>query len=131
MIQSCNSLGLREERIDCWIPVTFHYTICTKLHLVHFITSSLSIAISTFTHTFFHLLLKHTIFDLLEFRMGRHIVVTGFGPFKGTSGKDNKVIVHDKNASWEAVKVLKEKWDNSEIDLRLFFRIITANQQTI
>lgn len=54
--------------------------------------------------------------------MGRHIVVTGFGPFKGTSGKDNKVIVHDKNASWEAVKVLKEKWDNPEIELRLFYR---------
>merc|ERR1719379_2675440 len=53
--------------------------------------------------------------DSSNSRMGRHIVVTGFGPFKGTSGKDNKVIVHDKNASWEAVKVLKEKWDNPEI----------------
>lgn len=63
--------------------------------------------------------------------MGRHIVVTGFGPFKGTSGKDNKVIVHDKNASWEAVKVLKEKWDNPEVDLRLFYRIITTNHQTV
>ena len=63
--------------------------------------------------------------------MGRHLVVTGFGPFKGTSGKDNKVIVHDKNASWEAVKVLKEKWDHSEIDLRLFYRIVTTIQRTI
>ena len=62
--------------------------------------------------------------------MGHHIVVTGFGPFKGTSGIDNKVIVHDKNASWEAVKVLKEKWDNPEVDLRLFYRIITTNHQT-
>lgn len=106
---------------------TFHYTICTKLHLVHFITSSLSTL--PFLLIFPFIVETLEIFDL--FRMGRHIVVTGFGPFKGTSGKDNKVIVHDKNASWEAVKVLKEKWDNPEVDLRLFYRIITTNHQTV
>ena len=130
VIQSRNSFGLGEERlIGGFTRYTFHYTICTKLHLVHFITSSLSTLPFLLLNTYFHLLLKLVTFNL--FRMGRHMVVTGFGPFKGTSGKDNKVIVHDKNASWEAVKVLKEKWDNPEVDLRLFYRIITTNHQTV
>ena len=43
VIQSRNSFGLGEERlIGGFTRYTFHYTICTKLHLVHFITSSLS-----------------------------------------------------------------------------------------
>ena len=60
------SIGFGEERVkNQWIPVTFHYTICTKLHLVHFITSSLSIAISTL-NTYFHLLLKFIFPTYLE-----------------------------------------------------------------
>merc|ERR1712212_253199 len=49
------------------------------------------------------------------------IVVTGFGPFVGTSGKDGNVIRHDKNASWEAVKHLASNWKaaDHEVELRV------------
>ena len=40
------------------------------------------------------------------------IVVTGFGPFKSGSDKDNTEINHVKNASWEGVKVLADRWDS-------------------
>ena len=44
--------------------------------------------------------------------MSLKIVMTGFGPFVGTSGKDKKVQIHKKNASWEAVKILKNNFKN-------------------
>ena len=38
------------------------------------------------------------------------IVVTGFGPFKSGSDKDNTQINHAKNASWEGVKAYSRLW---------------------
>ena len=50
--------------------------------------------------------------------MNTRIVVTGFGPFIGTSGKDKQKIEHKKNASWEAVKILKELFTNTNAILK-------------
>ena len=42
--------------------------------------------------------------------------MTGFGPFKSGSDSDNTGINHVKNASWEGVKVLKERWSELATD---------------
>ena len=54
--------------------------------------------------------------SLLNYCLFQHmsIVVTGFGPFKSGSDKDNTQIDHVKNASWEGVKAFAQKWDNPD-----------------
>ena len=42
------------------------------------------------------------------------IVVTGFGPFKSGSDKDNTQIDHAKNASWEGVKAFSRLWEHPD-----------------
>ena len=65
------------------------------------------------------------------------IVVTGFGPFKSGSDKDNTQIDHVKNASWEGVKAFAQKWDNPDgkffyhIYLTRFIFLVTLNVEEI
>merc|ERR1712228_453744 len=54
-------------------------------------------------------------FDCLTEKMV-HITLTGYGPFTSGAGKDNQ-IVHDVNASWEAVKEVKNSWSH-QVELR-------------
>ena len=45
-----------------------------------------------------------------------HIELTGYGPFTSTA-EDKTPVIHDVNASWEAVKEVEKAWSH-HIELR-------------